>query len=59
VVSLNLFFKLFEAQDYEFIIPGGSISVIILITLGMTLLSTVPPSTMASRVAPAEVLRYE
>ncbi|UCE72868.1 MAG: ABC transporter permease [Methanomassiliicoccales archaeon] len=59
VVSANLFFKLFEAQDYEFILPIGSISVIILITLGMTLFSTLPPSTMASRIAPAEVLRYE
>jgi putative ABC transport system permease protein len=59
VVSVNLFFKLFEAQNYEFIVPGGSIAVIILITLGMTLFSTIPPSALASRVAPAEVLRYE
>jgi putative ABC transport system permease protein len=59
VVSVNLFFKLFEAQNYEYIVPGGSIAVIILITLGMTLFSTVPPSALASRVAPAEVLRYE
>jgi putative ABC transport system permease protein len=59
VVSINLFFKLFEAQNYEFIVPGGSIAVIILITLGMTLFSTIPPSAFASRIAPAEVLRYE
>jgi putative ABC transport system permease protein len=59
VVSINLFFKLFEGQNYQFIVPGGSIAVIILITLGMTLFSTMPPSALASRVAPAEVLRYE
>jgi putative ABC transport system permease protein len=59
IVSFNLFIKLFEAQDYVFIVPGESIAVIILITLGMTLLSTVPPSGLAARVAPAEVLRYE
>ncbi|UCG68217.1 MAG: FtsX-like permease family protein, partial [Thermoplasmata archaeon] len=59
VVSVNLFIKLFEGQDYEFIVPGGSIAIIILITLGMTLFSTIPPSALASRIAPAEVLRYE
>jgi putative ABC transport system permease protein len=59
VVSANLFVKLFAEQDYELIIPGFNIAIIILITLGMTLISTIPPSSLASRVAPAEVLRYE
>ncbi|UCH88324.1 MAG: FtsX-like permease family protein, partial [Thermoplasmata archaeon] len=59
VVSINLFFKLFETLGYDLIIPGISILIICLITLGMTLLSTIPPSSMASRIAPAEVLRYE
>jgi putative ABC transport system permease protein len=59
VVSANLFVKIFQAQDYELIIPGVSIAIIILVTLGMTLISTIPPSSLASRVAPAEVLRYE
>jgi lipoprotein-releasing system permease protein len=59
VVSANLFVKLFADLDYELIIPGVDITIIILITLGMTLVSTIPPSSLASRVAPAEVLRYE
>ena len=59
VVSANLFVKLFQEQGYELIIPGFSITIIILITLGMTLISTIPPSSLASRIAPAEVLRYE
>ena len=59
VVSANLFVKIFQDQDYELIIPGFSITIIILLTLVMTLVSTIPPSSLASRVAPAEVLRYE
>jgi len=59
VVSVNLFFKLFETLDYDLIIPGGSIAIIILITLVMTLFSTIPPAGLAARIAPAEVLRYE
>jgi putative ABC transport system permease protein len=59
VVSVNLFFKLFETLDYELIIPGGSITIIIGITLLMTLFSTIPPAGLAARIAPAEVLRYE
>jgi len=59
VVSANLYIKLFQEQGYDLIIPGFNITVIILITLGMTLISTIPPSSLASRVAPAEVLKYQ
>ena len=59
VVSVNLFFKLFESTGYTLSIPGSSILIICGITLGMTLLTTIPPSSMAARIAPAEVLRYE
>lgn len=60
IVSVNLYFQLFDSGDSSgLIIPAGSIALIILISLGATFLSIIPPSRRASRVAPAEVLRYE
>jgi ABC-type lipoprotein release transport system permease subunit len=60
VTSVILYIQLFEGSSLEgLIIPFGSIGVIILISLGATFLSIVPPSRRASMVAPAEVLRYE
>jgi putative ABC transport system permease protein len=60
IVSVNLYLQLFEPGGYSgLIIPGGSIALIILISLGATFLSIIPPSWRASTVAPAEVLRYE
>ena len=60
VTSVILYIQLFEGSSLEgLIIPGASIAIIILISLGATFLSIVPPARRASLVAPAEVLRYE
>ncbi|UCC93227.1 MAG: FtsX-like permease family protein [Thermoplasmata archaeon] len=60
VTSVILYLQLFEGSSLDgLIIPGASIAIIILISLGATFLSIVPPARRASMVAPAEVLRYE
>ena len=60
VVSVNVYLQLFDSDGLQgLIIPWASIALIILISLGATLLSIVPPSRRASMIAPAEVLRYE
>ena len=60
VTSVILYLQLFEGSSLDgLIIPGTSIAIIILISLGATFLSIVPPARRASLVAPAEVLRYE
>ena len=60
IVSVNLYLQLFDSDGTSgLIIPVGSITLIILISLGATFLSIIPPSRRASRVAPAEVLRYQ
>lgn len=60
VVSVNLYIQLFDSESFDgLVIPGATIVLIILISLGATFLSIVPPARRASRIAPAEVLRYE
>jgi ABC-type antimicrobial peptide transport system permease subunit len=60
VTSVILYIQLFEGSSLDgLVIPGASIAIIILISLGATFLSIVPPARRASLVAPAEVLRYE
>jgi putative ABC transport system permease protein len=60
VTSVILYIQLFEGSSLDgLIIPGATIALIILVSLGATFLSIVPPARRASLVAPAEVLRYE
>ena len=56
--------SLFSSEDFapngvDFIIPWESIIVILLITFLAALLMTVIPARQASKLAPAEALRYE
>ncbi len=48
-----------EVPGLEFQVPWSSILVVVGLAYGMTLLTTWLPARQASRVAPAEALRYE
>jgi putative ABC transport system permease protein len=47
------------ADGRVFAIPWGQIGVIVLIAYGFSLLTTILPALQASRIYPAEALRYE
>jgi ABC-type antimicrobial peptide transport system permease subunit len=42
-----------------FAIPWGQIGIIVLVAYGFSLLTTILPALQASRIYPAEALRYE
>jgi putative ABC transport system permease protein len=48
-----------EIPGLSFSVPWGSIALVVGLAYGMTLLATYLPSKQASRVLPAEALRYE
>jgi putative ABC transport system permease protein len=48
-----------EVPGLEFQVPWSSIAIVLGLAYGMTLLATYLPAKQASRVAPAEALRYE
>ena len=59
IVASNMYSQLLEGQGYSsFIVPWGTIGLIILVTVGFSILSTMPPSRSASTVEPAKVLRF-
>lgn len=58
-IGYSIWYDGFRSMDYEFIIPWTKILVVSLIAFVATAIFTIPPSYNASRVTPAEALRYE
>jgi putative ABC transport system permease protein len=59
IVASNMYTQLLEGQGYSsFLVPWGTIGLIILVTVAFSILSTIPPSRAASTVEPAKVLRF-
>ena len=48
-----------EAGNIEYVIPWDTVSVVLSLAIGAALLMTWLPARLASRIAPAEALRYE
>ncbi|MGH2532763.1 MAG: ABC transporter permease [Thermomicrobiales bacterium] len=64
VLGLALAWVLFQddefgAGDINFLVPWGTLAVIVVATIVAALLMTWIPARQASRIAPAEALRYE
>jgi len=61
VLGLLLSYRLFDWGGFSeisvFVIPWGEVLLVLLIAFTMTILSTLPPSRRAARLAPAEALR--
>jgi putative ABC transport system permease protein len=58
-LGYTLWFDDFRPYDYDFFIPWVKILIVGGIALFATLAFTIPPSFSASKVAPAEALRYD
>lgn len=64
VLGIILSYNLFQSPDFapsgvNFVVPWSIVIAILLITIVAALLMTVLPARQASRLAPAEALRYE
>ncbi len=61
VLGLLLSYRLFDWGGFsdisEFVIPWGEVLLVLAIAFTVTILSTLPPSRRAARLAPAEALR--
>lgn len=61
VLGLLISFSLFDwggfSEYSEFVIPWGEVLLVLAIAFGVTMISTLPPSRTASKLAPAEALR--
>jgi len=61
ILGLLLSYRLFDwggfSEISEFVIPWGEVLLILLVAFAVTILSTLPPSRRAARLAPAEALR--
>ena len=61
VLGLLLSYRLFDWGGFsdisEFVVPWGEILLVLAIAFTVTILSTLPPSRRAARLAPAEALR--
>jgi len=61
LLGLLLSYRLFDwggfSEISEFVIPWGEVLLVLLIAFTVTILSTLPPSRKAARLAPAEALR--
>ncbi len=61
VLGLLLSYRLFDWGGFsdisEFVIPWGEVLLVLAIAFTVTILSTLPPSRKAARLAPAEALR--
>jgi ABC-type lipoprotein release transport system permease subunit len=49
----------FKELGWSFFVPVGEIAAISFMAFAVSLFCTIPPSFMASRISPAEALRYE
>ncbi len=58
VVSFGLWFAVVRELQYPYVIPWGEILALVGISYAVTLLATAAPIRRASKVAPAEALRY-
>ena len=60
-LGLILSYRLFDWGGFsdvsEFVIPWGEVALVLVVALTVTILSTLPPSRKAARLAPAEALR--
>jgi putative ABC transport system permease protein len=64
VLGIILSYNLFHSPDFapskvDFVVPWGIVVVILIITIVAALLMTLMPARQASRLSPAEALRYE
>lgn len=61
VLGLMLSYRLFDWGGFsdisEFVVPWGEVLLVLAIAFTVTILSTLPPSRRAARLAPAEALR--
>ena len=58
-IGYSIWYDGFRPMDYDFYIPWGKILVVSLIAFFATALFTIPPSYSASKVSPAEALRFD
>jgi putative ABC transport system permease protein len=58
LVSFGLWFAIIRDLQYPYVIPWGEIFILLLISYVVALLATFGPIRRASKVAPAEALRY-
>lgn len=58
-VGYSIWYDGFKPMDYEFYIPWTKILIVSLIAFFATAIFTIPPSYSASKVTPAEALRYD
>ena len=58
-IGYSIWYDGFRALDFDFYIPWMKILVVSLIAFVATAIFTIPPSYAASRVAPADALRFE
>jgi len=59
IIGYAIWYDGFKTLDYEFYIPWSKILVVSLIAFVATAVFTIPPSYSASKVEPADALRYE
>jgi len=58
-VGYSIWYDGFKPMDYDFYIPWMKILIVSLIAFFATAIFTIPPSYSASKVTPAEALRYD
>ena len=58
-VGYSIWYDGFKSMDYDFYIPWMKILIVSLIAFFATAIFTIPPSYSASKVTPAEALRYD
>jgi putative ABC transport system permease protein len=59
LVGFNIWYDGFRSIDFEFYIPWTRIIVVGIIAYVATAIFTIPPAYMASKVTPAEALRFD
>jgi|ETNmetMinimDraft_15_1059895.scaffolds.fasta_scaffold06270_2 putative ABC transport system permease protein len=59
IIGYAIWYDGFKVLDYDFYIPWSKILVVALIAFVSTAVFTIPPSYSASKVEPADALRYE